>query len=527
MHDSAKMAIQLISSGESSAQRISEECPYVSMEIVQGLLEMIHSDDVVLVGVRSTWSAAGRFEGTGGTFEMDIKRGMRGKLDQHLDPSAPISVDMRISGNTAYDFTCFGVDSAGKLSDDRYMIFYNQLRSPAGEITCTSHPVGAHFDVHLTRLPQQIQKLVFTASVDGSGTMGQITALSVDIAQNGKSALALQLTGENFEREKAVVGVELYRKDGIWRFAAIGQGFDGGLEDLLASFGGKASSPAAEPSRSQTPPAPPVSRQGPVPSLGRRSHTPTPREQTLPIPPRQQPPEHAEANMQYADSGMRYEIKGEPMPVVICYLQPNQAMLTQSGAMVWMSPNMKMQTSTGGVGGAFGRLFTGESFFQNTYTAVGADGLIAFASSFPGSILPVRVGPGNPIVAQKTAFLASEPGVELSVFFQKRISAGFFGGEGFVMQKLSGNGMAFLEIDGSCVQYDLAPGQQMVVDTGNLAAMDATCSMEVQMIRGVKNVLFGGEGLFNTVVTGPGRIYLQTMPKSALAACLAALLPNR
>lgn len=471
---------------------------------------------------------------------MDIKRGMRGKLDQHIDPSAPISVDMRISGNTMYDFTCFGVDSAGKLSDDRYMIFYNQLRSPAGEIMCTSHPVGAHFDVHLARLPQQIQKLVFTASVDGNGTMGQITSLSVKIAQHGKSALTLQLTGDNFDREKAVVSVELYRKDGIWRYAAIGQGFDGGLEDLLASFGGE-SAPSPESRRSQTPPTPsspwdtrpspdppaPPNPRDTRPSPDRRSHTPAPRQQTLPGPLGSQPPDQATANIEVADSGMRYEIKGEPMPVVICYLPPNHTMITQTGAMVWMSPNMKMQTSTGGVGNAFGRLFTGETFFQTSYTAVDADGLIAFASSFPGSIMPVKVEPGRAIVAQKTAFLASETGVELSVFFQKRLSSGFFGGEGFIMQKLSGYGMAFLEIDGSCVRYDLAPGQQMVVDTGNLAAMDATCSMEVQMIRGVKNVLFGGEGLFNTVITGPGSIYLQTMPKSALAAVLAELMPNR
>ena len=132
-----------------------------------------------------------------------------------------------------------------------------------------------------------------------------------------------------------------------------------------------------------------------------------------------------------------------------------------------------------------------------------------------------------PVIAQKSAFLAATPGVELSVHFQKKAGAGFFGGEGFIMQKLSGRGMAFLEIDGSAVEYTLAPGQQIVVDTGNLAMMDATCRIDIQTVRGAKNVLFGGEGLFNTVVTGPGRVVLQTMALPAFASALIPYLPAK
>ena len=223
---------------------------------------------------------------------------------------------------------------------------------------------------------------------------------------------------------------------------------------------------------------------------------------------------------------MRYQITGEPMPVVICDVEANEPMITEKGSMVWMSPNMEMQTSAGGIGKAFGRMFSGESMFQNIYTARGGPGMIAFASSFPGAIRAVDITPDRPIVVQKSAFLASEAGVELSVFFQKKASAGFFGGEGFILQKLSGYGTAFLEIDGSAVEYDLQPGQQIVVDTGNLAMLDATCSVDVQTVRGVKNVLFGGEGLFNTVVTGPGRVVLQTMPISNFAGAIAAILPS-
>lgn len=224
---------------------------------------------------------------------------------------------------------------------------------------------------------------------------------------------------------------------------------------------------------------------------------------------------------------MNYKIQGEPMPVVICELNAGESMITEKGSMVWMSPNMEMQTSAGGIGKAFGRMFSGESMFQNIYTAKGGPGMIAFASSFPGAIRAVEITPDKPIVVQKSAFLAAEPGVELSVFFQKKMGAGFFGGEGFIMQKLSGRGMAFLEIDGHGVEYDLRPGEQMVVDTGNLAIMDAACSIDIQSVKGVKNVLFGGEGLFNTVVTGPGRIVLQTMPISAFAGAVASVLPSK
>ena len=189
---------------------------------------------------------------------------------------------------------------------------------------------------------------------------------------------------------------------------------------------------------------------------------------------------------------MRYNIQGDPMPVVICELDPGESMITERGSMVWMSPNMKMETNAGGFGKAIGRMFSGEAIFQNRYTAVGGPGMIAFASSFPGNIRAIEIGPGRSVIAQKSAFLASTSGVELSVHFQKRFGAGFFGGEGFIMQRLSGSGIAFVEIDGSAVEYQLAPGQSMIVDTGNLALADETVSIDVQTVKGAKNVLFGG-----------------------------------
>ncbi len=222
---------------------------------------------------------------------------------------------------------------------------------------------------------------------------------------------------------------------------------------------------------------------------------------------------------------MRYEIKGEPLPVALVYLEGGESIMCQKGAMSWMTPNMKMATGTGGIGKAFSKMFSGESMFQNTYTSEGGPGMIAFASSVPGSIIPFDISQGDMIV-QKGGYLASEPSVEFSVAFQKKIGAGFFGGEGFIMQRLHGKGVALVEIDGYVVEYDLQAGQQMVIDTGYLAAMTGTCTMDIQSVKGIGNALFGGEGLFNTIVTGPGKIYLQTMPISQLAGAVASVIPR-
>ena len=224
---------------------------------------------------------------------------------------------------------------------------------------------------------------------------------------------------------------------------------------------------------------------------------------------------------------MKYRIQGEPSPVVICELERGEEVLCESGAMAWMSPNMEMRTEGGGAGKMFGRLFSGESIMQNRYTAKGGPGLIAFASSLPGVIRAYEITPSAPIICQKRAFLASTSDVEVSTFFQKKLGTGFFGGEGFVMQKLSGHGTAFIELDGSAVEYDLAPEQQLIIDTGYLAMMDASVKMDIQQVKGIKNALFGGEGMFNTVVTGPGRVVLQTMPLSTFAGLIASLLPGK
>lgn len=221
---------------------------------------------------------------------------------------------------------------------------------------------------------------------------------------------------------------------------------------------------------------------------------------------------------------MQYELKGGAFPVVVCRLNSGESMITEKGSMVWMTPNMEMTTTGGGgIGKMFSKALTGESMFQNIYTARG-EGMITFGSSFPGQILPLEVTPGKSFILQKSAFLASEAGVQLSMHVNQKLGAGFFGGEGFIMQKLTGNGIAFAEVDGELVEYTLAPGEQMVVDTGYVMGFELSVSMNIQQVKGLKNMVLGGEGLFNTVLTGPGKIWLQTMPISGVAAAIQPFL---
>ena len=222
---------------------------------------------------------------------------------------------------------------------------------------------------------------------------------------------------------------------------------------------------------------------------------------------------------------MNYEITGGNLPVVLIRLDAGEVVTCESGSMSWMDQGIEMQTEGGGVGKMFGRMFTGESLMLNKYVARQA-GEIAFASSFPGSIRAIEVTPDKPVVAQKGAFLASVGNVEMSVHVQKKLGGALFGGEGIIMQKFSGSGLVFFEIDGSAIEYDLQPGEQKIVDTGYTAVMDASVGYDVVMIKGVKNVLFGGEGLFNTTLTGPGHVVLQSMPIAGTAMKLYAYMPH-
>ena len=219
---------------------------------------------------------------------------------------------------------------------------------------------------------------------------------------------------------------------------------------------------------------------------------------------------------------MRYEIKGNSLPVVICDLSTGETIVSESSAMGWMSENILMDTNMkGGLFGGIGRAFSGESIFLNTFTCNQGSGLIAFPSSFPGKIVARQLFPGETIICQKGAFLAGEASVKLETFFRKKLGAGFFGGEGFILQKIIGPGLVFLEFDGHIEEYTLDMGQKLKVDTGNVAMFDASVDFNVEMVKGFKNIFFGGEGLFLSTLRGPGKVYLQTMPIQNLAGQLS------
>ena len=218
---------------------------------------------------------------------------------------------------------------------------------------------------------------------------------------------------------------------------------------------------------------------------------------------------------------MEYQLIGDVMPAVEVRMQSGEAMYTQSGGMVWMSEGIKMDTNTnGGVLKGFTRKFAGESMFMATYSATVDNATIAFASTVPGKIMPIDMVNG-PMICQKNAFLCAQPSVTLNTIFNKKIGAGLFGGEGFILQELVGAGMAFLEVDGDVVVKDLQPGEVIKVDTGNVVAFSMGMNYEIERIKGLKNIFLGGEGLFLTKLTGPGRVILQTQNMSEFAGRIA------
>ncbi|MFB0972737.1 MAG: TIGR00266 family protein [Neofamilia sp.] len=221
---------------------------------------------------------------------------------------------------------------------------------------------------------------------------------------------------------------------------------------------------------------------------------------------------------------MKYEITGKPFPVVIFQLDRGEYIYCEAGGMSWMNDAMTMDTQAGGIGKAFGRAFSGENMFVNKYQSERDGGEIAISSSFLGSIQKIELQRGDSIILQKGAILAYTEGIDRKVFFKSPMK-GLFGGEGFIMQEVFGEGLLFMEVDGETREYDLAPGEKMILDTGHLLLMDKTCTMDIKSVGGVKNTLFGGEGLFNTTITGPGKVVIQTSPINKLASSLRPFFP--
>lgn len=222
---------------------------------------------------------------------------------------------------------------------------------------------------------------------------------------------------------------------------------------------------------------------------------------------------------------MNYEIKGNVVPAVEVSLSRGESVFTQSGGMFYQTEGIKMDTNTrGGLFKGIGRMFAGESMFMATYTAT-QDAKVAFASTVPGSIIPIDVSEGR-FTIQKGAFLAAESSIELRTTFNKKLGTGFFGGEGFILQELSGRGIAFLEVDGDAIEMNLAPGEVLKVDTGNLVGFEDSVRYEVESVKGLGNILFGGEGLFLTKLTGPGKVILQTMNMNEFALRVGSYIPT-
>ncbi len=225
--------------------------------------------------------------------------------------------------------------------------------------------------------------------------------------------------------------------------------------------------------------------------------------------------------------GSSYKIVGTTLQAAILKLRAGNTIFTETGSMAWMHDGIDMNTNSGGgLGGLFKRALGGESLFIVDYVAQRDGAEIAFASDFPGKILPINLAAGQSLVAQRGAFLVGEKTMDLSIMLNRKLGSGLFGGEGFILQKLTGPGTMFVTFDGEIAEYTLAPGERMKVDTGHVAMFEPTVSFDIEMVKGFKNILFGGEGLFFAILTGPGRIWLQTMPMSKLAGAMLQYMPQ-
>lgn len=225
---------------------------------------------------------------------------------------------------------------------------------------------------------------------------------------------------------------------------------------------------------------------------------------------------------------MEYEIAGGSFPIVICTLQKGETMKDESGAMAFMTSGVKMDTSTGGgLLKGLGRALAGDSLFLNFFTAESDGEQVGFSSYTPGKIIPLKLDETKSIIGQKSSFLAAEETIDINVYFKKNLGVGLFGGEGFILQKFTGNGMVFLEIDGEVIERKLEPGEKIYIDSGHIAAMDESVDFDIERVKGAKNMLFGGEGLFLATITGPGRVWIQTMPISKLAEAIIPYIPEK
>ncbi len=224
---------------------------------------------------------------------------------------------------------------------------------------------------------------------------------------------------------------------------------------------------------------------------------------------------------------MEYEIKGTVMQSLEMRLKQGETVYTEAGGMAWMTDGIDMKTSgRGGIGKMLGRALSGESLFLTSYTCTAPQAMIVFVPEAPGKIIALPLPAGHSMIAQRDAFMCAEDSVQMEMHFRRKLGTGLFGGEGFVLQKITGPGIAFVEISGEVAEYNLQPGQRLKVDPGHIAMYEPSVNYDIQMVKGITNMFFGGEGLFLATLTGPGRVWLQTMPVSNLAQKIISYMPR-
>lgn len=444
------------------------------------------------------------------TMSSELGRGERRSLSELGLRGSRVTLVFDWSG-VDIDPGCFAVDPSGHLVDDRYFIFYNQLESPEGAIRMQNK----EFSVDLGRLPGWVSRLVFTFTAEGAGIPSLIRG-QAHVLEDPKELARFSFSGRDYSSEHSLMVIELYQNRGEWKINALGQGFSGGLEALLNHFGAEVTSEPKSPPEPKGQESPSVKSTAPAKSA--------PKGFAEMFAPKLSSGITANRQDRSADT-VDYRIYGAETQLVEVELDPEESVIAEAGAMCFMTDGIVMNTGLDGKGGVLGRLgrglgrmLTGESFFITTFANQGqGKAQVGFAAPYPGTIIPLDLAElGGQFICQKDSFLCAAKGVNVETFFNRKIGAGLFGGEGFILQKLTGEGLAFIHLGGTAIYRELGVGEKVRIDTGCVVGFSPSVKYNVEVNRGFKNMLFGGEGLVLATLEGPGPIFLQSLPFSRL-----------
>jgi uncharacterized protein (TIGR00266 family) len=461
----------------------------------------------------------------------DLMRGQKVRLETlTLATSLEVGVELQFQNSRVVDVSCFGLDASGRLSDERYVVFYNQRRVHDGSLESLGRSGDEErFRVDLQRLPESVRRLVFVATLDGAGAMSELSSGDLRLREGRRELARYSFRGLDFGNEKALMVAEIYFQDG-WHVAAMGEGFPGDLRAVVRHLGGEANSkpapqpappppppPAPPPPRHAAPPPPPPAAPPPPPQAAPQPW-PAPLPSTPALPPvvsRQDPSATLPHEILYPGA----------FPLLKLPLRQGQAIKAEAGSMVSMSTTIDVEGRLeGGLLGGLGRMLTGEKFFFQTLAARRGPGEVLLAPTMPGDIHAIELTGSEGWSVQKDGFFVAAETVEVATKMQN-LSQGLLSGEGFFIIKVGGRGTLFVSSYGAIHPVDIPAGEELIIDNAHLVAWPDSTSYKIEKASaGWISSLTSGEGLVCRF-RGPGRVLIQTRNPASFGIWMRQFIP--